>query len=79
MRRGWVPYTFLIPVYGSPFSVHCSHLSFVACWTGGRVAEGVGLENRYTLTGIVGSNPTLSVDSLLDHSPIEGWSVYPSS
>ncbi len=30
-------------------------------WTGVRVAEGAGLENRYTLTGIVGSNPTLSV------------------
>ncbi len=29
--------------------------------TGGRVAEGVGLENRYTRKGIVGSNPTLSV------------------
>ena len=29
--------------------------------TGVRVAEGAGLENRYTLTGIVGSNPTLSV------------------
>jgi len=28
--------------------------------TGVRVAEGAGLENRYTLTGIVGSNPTLS-------------------
>jgi hypothetical protein len=27
------------------------------------VAEGAGLENRYTLTGIVGSNPTLSVSS----------------
>ena len=25
---------------------------------GGRVVEGDGLENRYTLTGIVGSNPT---------------------
>jgi hypothetical protein len=25
------------------------------------VAEGVGLENRYTRKGIVGSNPTLSV------------------
>ena len=29
--------------------------------TGVRVAEGAGLENRYTRKGIVGSNPTLSV------------------
>ena len=29
---------------------------------GGRVVEGAGLENQYTLTGIVGSNPTLSAD-----------------
>src|SRR6266403_1579051 len=29
--------------------------------TGVRVAEGAGLENRYTGNGIVGSNPTLSV------------------
>ncbi len=36
-------------------------LIFQAIWTGVRVAEGAGLENRYTLTGIVGSNPTLSV------------------
>ena len=28
--------------------------------TGVRVAEGAGLENRYTCKGIVGSNPTLS-------------------
>ncbi len=27
------------------------------------MAEGVGLENRYTRKGIVGSNPTLSVAS----------------
>ncbi len=26
----------------------------------GRVVEGAALEKRYTLTGIVGSNPTLS-------------------
>jgi hypothetical protein len=32
-----------------------------AVWTGVRVAEGAGLENRYTRKGIVGSNPTLSV------------------
>jgi hypothetical protein len=44
-------------------------LSFLSCcgyntwldWTGVRVAEGAGLENRYTGNGIVGSNPTLSV------------------
>ena len=27
---------------------------------GGRVVEGAALEKRYTFTGIVGSNPTLS-------------------
>ena len=48
---------FTIPtVYGSPFQ-----LIFRPTRTGVRVAEGAGLENRYTLTGIVGSNPTLSV------------------
>ena len=26
------------------------------------LVEGAGLENQYTLTGIVGSNPTLSAD-----------------
>ena len=30
-------------------------------WRGVRVAEGAGLENRWALTGLVGSNPTLSV------------------
>ncbi len=44
-----------------PFTVYRSHLIFPAVRTGGRVAEGVGLENRYTRKGIVGSNPTLSV------------------
>ena len=29
-------------------------------WRGARVAESGGLENRCTLTGTVGSNPTLS-------------------
>ena len=45
------------------FTVYCLpfRLIFPAVWTGVRVAEGAGLENRYTLTGIVGSNPTLSV------------------
>jgi hypothetical protein len=46
-----------------PSTVYCSPFRFMfgAVWTGVRVAEGAGLENRYTLTGIVGSNPTLSV------------------
>ena len=39
----------------SPFTVYVA-----AVWTGVRVAEGAGLENRYTRKGIVGSNPTLS-------------------
>ena len=36
-------------------------LIFRSTRTGVRVAEGAGLENRYTRKGIVGSNPTLSV------------------
>ena len=58
-----LPFTF----HSSLFTVHSfiSALSFAAVWTGGRVAEGVGLENRYTRKGIVGSNPTLSVVATL--------------
>jgi hypothetical protein len=44
-----------------PFIVYRSRLIFPAVWTGVRVAEGAGLENRCTRKGIVGSNPTLSV------------------
>src|SRR3954452_13837776 len=33
-----------------------------AAWAGGRVVECTGLENRRTLTGRVGSNPTLPVE-----------------
>jgi hypothetical protein len=33
----------------------------------GRVAEGARLESVYTLTGIVGSNPTLSASNLPSH------------
>ena len=33
----------------------------LAVWTGGRVVEGAGLENRYARKGIEGSNPSLSV------------------
>ena len=54
-------------VYRSLFTVDA--LSFAFVWTGGRVAEGVGLENRYTRKGIVGSNPTLSVLVLISKSP----------
>jgi hypothetical protein len=36
-------------------------LNWIVIRTGVRVAEGAGLENRYTRKGIVGSNPTLSV------------------
>ena len=47
---GWVRYT-----------VRPSGLWPVECWTGGRVAEGAGLLNRYTRkTRIAGSNPALS-------------------
>ena len=45
------------------------------------MAEGAGLENRYTRKGIVGSNPTLSV--VLPHAPpsrdLPGWSSSGSS
>ncbi len=42
------------------------------------MAEGAGLENRYTLTGIVGSNPTLSVfpQELSARCPT-GWDLPP--
>jgi hypothetical protein len=47
-----------------------SRLIFPATRTGVRVAEGAGLENRYTRKGIVGSNPTLSVSpELIFNSP----------
>jgi hypothetical protein len=48
-------------VYRLRFTRLAFLLIFPAFRTGVRVAEGAGLENRYTLTGIVGSNPTLSV------------------
>jgi hypothetical protein len=46
----------------SPVTVHCLPFTIYLsrAWTGVRVAEGAGLENRYTRKGIVGSNPTLS-------------------
>ena len=34
--------------------------SYILHWKGGRAVDGTGLENRNTLTGIVGSNPTPS-------------------
>ena len=53
------------------FHVYSPLLSFLGLvWTGGRVAEGVGLENRYTRKGIVGSNPTLSVFPTLYSPPL---------
>src|SRR6185503_20196007 len=36
---------------------------FHASWTGGRVVEGTGLENRHTCKGIESSNLSLSVSS----------------
>jgi hypothetical protein len=50
-------------IAGCPLTLFLSRsrLIFPAVWTGVRVAEGAGLENRYTRKGIVGSNPTLSV------------------
>src|SRR4051812_31231477 len=45
----------------SPRSMARSVQSGSSRGTGVRVAEGAGLENRYTGNGIVGSNPTLSV------------------
>ncbi len=35
-------------------------------WRGGRVVDGAGLENRCTLTGTVGSNPTLSASKRIN-------------
>ena|GEM_PF-2499472 len=35
--------------------------SYYIIWSDGRVVERGGLENRYTLTGIGGSNPSRSV------------------
>ncbi len=35
------------------------HKATVTIWAGGRAVERTGLENRRTLTGLVGSNPTL--------------------
>jgi hypothetical protein len=55
------------PFHRSLFTVHA--LSFPPVRTGVRVAEGAGLENRYTRKGIVGSNPTLSV--LVLRNPIQ--------
>jgi hypothetical protein len=35
-------------------------------WSSGRAAEGDGLENRFTLSGNGGSNPSCSVGVLFD-------------
>ena len=40
------------------------------------MAEGVGLENRYTLTGIVGSNPTLSVKSVHQEVALPNFEIW---
>ena len=37
-------------------------LSMMTIWRGGRAVECGGLENRFTLTGNGGSNPSLSAD-----------------
>ena len=37
-----------------------------ARWTGGGAVERAGLENRYSLRAIVGSNPALSVAGARD-------------
>ncbi len=36
--------------------------SQITSWSDGRVVERGGLENRYTFSGIGGSNPSRSVD-----------------
>src|SRR5690606_11009358 len=57
-ERGGDP-TFHVPrLVDSP--IVCEYPSRLF-WTGVRVAEGAGLENRCTGNGTVGSNPTLSV------------------
>ena len=42
------------------------------------MAEGAGLENRYTGNGIVGSNPTLSVRACDDTPLDEPWGALPT-
>src|SRR5258708_32847740 len=43
-------------------------LVFVERWTGGRVVEGTGLENRHTCKGIESSNLSLSVNPSIRQS-----------
>ena len=56
-------FSFPAHAFRSPIALFLSRSRFIftSSRTGVRVAEGAGLENRYTLAGIVGSNPTLSV------------------
>ena len=44
-----------------PSKLPAARTQSILCRTGVRVAEGAGLENRYTGNGIEGSNPSLSV------------------
>ena len=46
-------------VWGQCYDLKRPELSLAGSWMGGRAVEGTGLENRQTLTGLVGSNPTL--------------------
>jgi uncharacterized membrane protein len=52
--------------------------STATAWRDGRAVEGAALEKRYTLTGIVGSNPTLSAKTIYyRHDPINNNKAMP--
>jgi hypothetical protein len=42
------------------YTFYLGYVSWLLCWTGGRVVEGARLESVYTGNRIVGSNPTPS-------------------
>ena len=44
-----------------PYTRGSRHFRLTPRWTGVRVVEGTGLENRQTRKGFEGSNPSLSV------------------
>ena len=48
----------------SPFTLVNFGFAKMNEWKGGRAVEGARLESEYTLTGIAGSNPALSVLTL---------------
>src|SRR6478672_12452761 len=60
-----------LPPDGLACDLSSDGMGAVAAWAGGRVVECTGLENRRTLAGLVGSNPTLPVKlEAIGRSPI---------